>query len=170
MGFYYLLKLLPSTKNASNISNVFLAMVYKMNSQVLLNHVEVGQGCKMKPVKYFLLTIPRRYFFVDHLYCLCLEFVMLSGLFIAALWSPARKGLTSCCCLWCLFVILSFWGSGVVPDCIDSWSLTSFLPDPRHRMGKWQKKSQEVSALTSSDHKAAWNRHDSMTNTNANKR
>ena len=38
---------------------------------------------------------------MDHLCYLCLVFVMLSRLFIAALWSPAWKGLTS----WLLFVI-----------------------------------------------------------------
>ena len=46
-------------------------------------------------------TVPRRYFFVDHLCYLSLVFVMLSRLFIAALWSPAGKGLTS----WLLFVM-----------------------------------------------------------------
>ena len=65
--------------------------------------------------------------FVDHLSYLCLVFVMLSRLFIAALWSPAEKGLTS----WLSFVMLNcvchfpIWypGSGVVLDtldCIDS--------------------------------------------------
>ena len=39
--------------------------------------------------------------FVDHLCYLCLVFVMLSRLFIAALLSPAGKGLTS----WILFVM-----------------------------------------------------------------
>ena len=39
--------------------------------------------------------------FVDHLCYLCLVFVMLSRLFVAALWSPAGKGLTS----WPLFVM-----------------------------------------------------------------
>ena len=34
---------------------------------------------------------------VDHLCYLCLVFVMLSRLFIAAFWSPAGKGLTSWC-------------------------------------------------------------------------
>ena len=62
---------------------------------------------------------------MDHLCYLCLVFVMLSRLFIAALWSPAGKGLTS----WLLFVMSScdfvtfpMWypGSGVVLDCIDS--------------------------------------------------
>ena len=38
---------------------------------------------------------------MDHLRYLCLVFVMLSHLFIAALWSPAGKGMTS----WLLFVI-----------------------------------------------------------------
>ena len=38
---------------------------------------------------------------MDHLVHLCLVFVMLSCLFIAALWSPAGKGLTS----WLLFVM-----------------------------------------------------------------
>ena len=59
------------------------------------------------------------------LLCLC------ARLFICALWSPAGKGLTS----WLSFVVstvslsLSDWypGSGVVLDCIDSWSLHPYL-------------------------------------------
>ena len=39
---------------------------------------------------------------MDQLCYLCLVFVMLSRLFIAALWSPEGKGLTS----WLLFVML----------------------------------------------------------------
>ena len=39
--------------------------------------------------------------FVDHLCYLCLVFVLFSRLFIAALWSPEGKGLTS----WLLFVM-----------------------------------------------------------------
>ena len=39
--------------------------------------------------------------FLDHLRYLCLMFVMLSHLFIASLWSPEGKGLTS----WGLFVL-----------------------------------------------------------------
>ena len=57
--------------------------------------------------------------------CLC------ARLFICALWSPAGKGLTS----WLSIVVstvslsLSHWypGSGVVLDCIDSWSLHPYL-------------------------------------------
>ena len=41
---------------------------------------------------------------MDHLCYLCLVFVMLSRLFIAALWSPAGKGLTS----WLSFVMFVF--------------------------------------------------------------
>ena len=37
---------------------------------------------------------------MDHLNYLCLVFVMLLGMFIAALWSPVGKGLT----FWFLFV------------------------------------------------------------------
>ena len=40
---------------------------------------------------------------MDNLCYLCLVFVMLSRLFIAALWSPAGKGLTS----WLLFVMFN---------------------------------------------------------------
>ena len=38
---------------------------------------------------------------MDHFCYLCLVFVMLPSLFIAALWSPEGKGLTS----WLLFVM-----------------------------------------------------------------
>ena len=92
-------------------------------------HQNKGRGLRSEtglcpPVKY-LLTVPRRYFFVDHLCYLCLVFVMVSCLFIAALWSPAGKGLTS----WLLFVMFKMcfchcpmWypGSGTLVDCIDS--------------------------------------------------
>ena len=40
---------------------------------------------------------------MEHLYYLCLLLVMLSLLFIAALWSPVGKGLTS----WLLFVMFN---------------------------------------------------------------
>ena len=56
-----------------------------------------------RPVKYFYWPFQRWYLFVDHLCYLCLMFVMLSRLFIAALWSPG-KGLTS----WLLFVMFNF--------------------------------------------------------------
>ena len=40
---------------------------------------------------------------MDHLCHLCFVFVILSRLFIAALWSPTGKGLTS----WLLFVMFN---------------------------------------------------------------
>ena len=58
-------------------------------------------------------------------FLLCLH----ASLFIIALWSPPRKGLTS----WLSFVMSNYevvtWcpRSGVVLDCIDSLSLPSFL-------------------------------------------
>ena len=61
---------------------------------------------------------------MDHLCYLCIVFVMLSCLVIAALWSPEGKGLTS----WLLFVMFNvilllshlYPGTGVVLDCINS--------------------------------------------------
>ena len=47
------------------------------------------------PVKYFYLPFQGGTSCVDHLWYLWLVFVMLSHQFIAALWSPAGKGLTS---------------------------------------------------------------------------
>ena len=62
---------------------------------------------------------------MDHLGYLCIVFVMLSRLCIAALWLPAGKGLTSR--LWfviskCDFCHFPMWypGPGVVLECIDS--------------------------------------------------
>ena len=71
--------------------------------------------------------------FVD-LLCFCSVFCLLclcACLFICALWSPTGKGLTS----WLSFVAstvslsLFHWypGSGLVLDCIDSWSLHPYL-------------------------------------------
>ena len=66
------------------------------------------------------------------MFLFCLAFAMFCArLFICALWSPAGKGLAS----WLSFVVssvslsLSHWypGSGVVLDCIDSWSLHHYL-------------------------------------------
>ena len=66
--------------------------------------------------------------FVDPLWYLCFVFVFVirSCLFIAALWSPAGKGLTSWLSLYVIFLLcalsLSYLvsRSGVVLDCIDS--------------------------------------------------
>ena len=62
---------------------------------------------------------------MDHLCFLCLVFLMLSRLVIAALWSPAGKELTSWLLLvmfiksFCYFPMWYPW-SGVVLDCIVS--------------------------------------------------
>ena len=70
--------------------------------------------------------------FLDHLCFLCLVFLMLSRLFIAALWSPARKVLSSWLLLvMCIvFLLLSHVMSWVRYGtwCIVSWSLPYFLP------------------------------------------
>ena len=65
---------------------------------------------------------------MDHLCYLCLVFVMLSRLFIAALWSPAWKGLTS----WLLFVM--FYCAFVTFPCGilgQVWYLIVSIPDRR---------------------------------------
>ena len=64
---------------------------------------------------------------MDHLCYLCLMFVTHSLLFVAALWSPEWKGLTSWILfmmLYCDFVTFSFGILGQV------WYLTSFVSDP----------------------------------------
>ena len=67
-----------------------------------------------------------------HLCFFCLVLLCFRArLFVDALWSPAGKGLTSCLLFelsYCDFVT-SHWypESGVVLDCIDSCSLSSFL-------------------------------------------
>ena len=83
------------------------------------------------------------------MFLFCLVFAMFCArLFICALWSPAGKGLTS----WLSFVVssvslsLSHWypGSGVVLDCIDSWSLQPYY-------FKWS----FISNLSAVDHKTS---------------
>ena len=49
--------------------------------------------------------------------CVCHDF---TRLFIAALWSPAEKGLTAWLSFLCLIVFLSYPGSGVGLDCTNS--------------------------------------------------
>ena len=61
---------------------------------------------------------------MDHLCFLCLVFLMLLRLFIATLWSPAEKGLTSWLFL-VMFIVFCYFpmcypGAGVVLDCIVS--------------------------------------------------
>ena len=72
-----------------------------------------------------------------------------AGLFIDALKSPAGKGLPSWLSLWCLILKLSlshyYAGSGVVLDCIASWSLPSFLL--LKHFSRWQKQMAFVCGL-----------------------
>ena len=89
---------------------------------------------QFKPsIKIFLLTVPGRYFFCGSfmlfLSCVCYAFVC------ACLLIPCGhllgKGWPLGFRLWCLIVslLLSHWypGSGMVLDCIDSWSLLCYL-------------------------------------------
>ena len=58
---------------------------------------------------------------MDHFFYLCFVFVMLSCLFIRALWSSAGKGAGLLVLLLCFYHV-PMWcpGSGVGLDCIDS--------------------------------------------------
>ena len=60
--------------------------------------------------KIFLLTLPRQHFFCISFVFLCLVFFMHSRMFIAALWSPTGKGLTSWLLLvmFIVFLLLSY--------------------------------------------------------------
>ena len=93
--------------------------------------------------------------FVD-LLCFCSVLCLLclcAHLFICALWSPAGKGLTS----WLSSVVsavslsLSHWypGSGVVLDCIDSWSLHPYLLSTVFRFVYWVLK--DLNVITNQD-------------------
>ena len=64
------------------------------------------------------------YFFCGSFVFLCLVFLMLSRLFIAALWSPVGKGLTS----WLLLVIVTF-PCGILGQV---WYLIVSFPDHCH--------------------------------------
>ena len=60
---------------------------------------------------------------MDHVCYLCLVFFMLSRLFIAALWSPAGKGLTS----WLMFVMFYVtFPCGILGQV---WYLIKSIPD-----------------------------------------
>ena len=64
--------------------------------------------------------------FVDYMCYFCLVFVMLSRLFIAALWSPAGKGLKS----WLLFVMSNCDFFTCPCDILGQvWNLIVLIPD-----------------------------------------
>ena len=63
---------------------------------------------------------------MDHLCYLCLVFVMLSRLFIAALWSSAEKGMTS----WLSFVMFSYVFATLPCGILGQvWYLIVLIPD-----------------------------------------
>ena len=112
------------------------------------------------PVKYFYWPfqhVQGGTSFVDHLCYLCLVFVKRSRLFMAALWSPEGKGLTSWL-LFMLFLVILLLSHSVSWNMCGTWvyrflSLAVFFlfskeegkdqqssttPDTGYQMGKWQ--------------------------------
>ena len=75
--------------------------------QILWTQIRHDKMSGLIRVKLFgTYTWQRFYSISDHLCFLCLVFLMLSRLFIAALWLPAGKGLSS----WLLLVMfIVFW-------------------------------------------------------------
>ena len=131
----------PSTPSYALWRHVWLVMGSFMQTKHLcvLIHIwtksEVGAPWnRFKPSsKIFLKTVPRRCFFcgsfILFLSCFCFAFVcvcllMPCGHLLGKGWLPGLR-------LWYLFVKLSLshWypGSGLVLDCIDSWSLPFLL-------------------------------------------
>ena len=97
---------------------------------VSLAYVQVCQGTCFSPPVIFLLTVLKGDgSFVDPFCYLCFIFIliMLSCLLLAALWSPAGKGLTSwlsCMLCFCVFFVTFPYG---VPGQI--WYLNVSIPD-----------------------------------------
>ena len=77
----------------------------------------------------FLLAVSGRCLFCGSFVCLCLVFVVLSRLFIAALWSSAGKGLAS----WLSFVMFNYvfvtFPCGILGQV---WYLVVSIPDHCH--------------------------------------
>ena len=63
---------------------------------------------------------------MDHLRYLCLVFVMLSRLFIAALWSPAGTGLTSYLLFWMFNYVFVTFLCGILGQV---WYVIASIPD-----------------------------------------
>ena len=112
--------------------------------------VRLGPWNWLKPSsKIFLLPVPRQYFFCESfmffLACVCYAFMHVC-LFVPC-GHLLGKGWPLGSSLWCLIVSLSLshWypGSGVVLDCMDSWSLHSYLlctsasPCKMHSARQW---------------------------------
>ena len=82
--------------------------------------------------KIFLLTVLRRYFFcwscVLLMSCVCHAFASVHGYLVVICWERADL-LALVCDVYCDLCHFPLWypGSDVVLDCIDFWSLPSFL-------------------------------------------
>ena len=83
-----------------------------------------------KNISSTICNFPRPYFFCASFSYLCLVFVMLPPLFIAALWSRAGKGLTSWLSFVMFYCVLSL--SQVVSCICQVWYSIVSIPDLCH--------------------------------------
>ena len=94
--------------------------------------VRLAPWIRFKPSsKIFLLTVPSRHFFcgsfVLFMSWVCYAFASVHCCFLVICWKRLTSWLSFVFC--CVFCHFSMWypGSGVVHDCVESWSLPSFL-------------------------------------------
>ena len=87
----------------------FICKGFKQTKQAGKYSPETTKCFLSPPFTVFLLTVPRRCFFCGSFCYLCFVFIMFSCLFIAVLWSPAGRALTSWLSwrMWCFIVFLS---------------------------------------------------------------
>ena len=118
-------------KGLSCKPNIYVSWSTSELSVRLARH-EIGLS---PPVKYFLLTVPRRCFFCGSFMlfrsCFCYACVFVCVCLSMPCVHLLERGWPLGFRLWCLILKLSLFhwypGSGAVLDCIDSWSLPSFL-------------------------------------------
>ena len=106
-----------------------LGVVYSNKISMYLDRRETGLSPR---VKYFTdRSKAVLLLWIFYVFCVLCLLWLCARLFTCALWSPAGTGRPLGFRLWCQTVSLSLshWypGSGVVLDCIDSWSLHPYL-------------------------------------------
>ena len=104
--------------------------VYWFTSELRVRLVQLKIGLSL-PVKYFYWPFQGGASFVDHVISVLFCYYFMHVCLLMPCGNLLVKGWPLGSRLWCLIVTLSLFhwypGSGVALDCIDSWSLPSFL-------------------------------------------